>query len=286
MKLKTMKFLAPAKLNLFLEVTGRRDDGYHTIETVFQTVSLYDTITIEPHVKVIQLHCDAPGIPCDERNLALRAALLLKEKTSYKKGAIIKLEKGIPAGAGLGGGSSDAAAVLKCLIKLWDIKISPQDLLEIAVSLGADVPFFLHGGTAVAQGIGEQIKPLSGVAPAHYLLIYPGFQVSTAGVYGKLQFPLTKKQKINKILNVLVSGSQSELWSRLMFNRLEDAVFPEHRMVRHAKDMLTKLGYPSLMSGSGSTVFAVIPSPEDGEKIMEKLKKYPWRFYTVTTLSL
>ncbi|OGS18377.1 MAG: 4-(cytidine 5'-diphospho)-2-C-methyl-D-erythritol kinase [Elusimicrobia bacterium RIFOXYA2_FULL_50_26] len=279
-----MKFLAPAKINIYLEITGRRPDGYHTLETIFQTVSLYDTLAFEPKKSALTLTCDDKDLPCDETNLALRAAVLLRDKNGVKAGAEIHLQKRIPMGAGLGGGSSDAAAVLKGLRKLWGLDVTDTALSELAVQLGADVPFFLKGGTVLGTGIGECLELVKNVLPASYLLVYPGFGVPTADVYRKLKLPLTRKRKITKIKNLLETGSVPDVWSRYMFNRLEEVVLPEFRMVRHARDVLKSFGCPTLMSGSGSTVFAVVPSLQRGEEIKSQLKKYPWKIYPVQTV--
>jgi 4-diphosphocytidyl-2-C-methyl-D-erythritol kinase len=268
-----MKILAPAKINLFLEVTGRRPDGYHTLASVMQTVSLYDEITIVPHPSRLSLKCNRPDLPVDERNLALKAALRLKEALGVEAGATITLKKNIPLGAGLGGGSSDAAAVLKGLLKLWKKRIPREKLVKIAAGLGADVPFFLQGGAAVARGIGEKLEPIKGVPRAWFILVYPGFPVSTAWVYQNLCFPLTRKQKITTMKHLLQLNSPPDSWGRRMFNRLEDVVLPKYSDIRRIKETLEGLGCPSLMSGSGSTVFCMVPSLHEGERMRMKLKR-------------
>lgn len=270
-----MKVLAPAKINLFLEVKNRRPDGYHNLESVMHTVSLYDEITLAPQRSGLTLVCSRKDLPTDERNLAMKAAVALKKKLGVSAGARITLKKRIPLGAGLGGGSSDAAAVLKGLLALWKKELPPRELNSLAASIGADVPFFLTGGTAIARGIGDRITPLRNVQPALFLLIYPGFGVSTPWVYKHLSFPLTRKQKITRMKAQLASGFPPRMWGRHLFNRLEEVVFPQYPGIRHVKDLLHDLGCHSLMSGSGSTIFGLIPSSKEGEgkRIWSKLKK-------------
>ncbi|MBN1621706.1 MAG: 4-(cytidine 5'-diphospho)-2-C-methyl-D-erythritol kinase [Endomicrobiales bacterium] len=279
-----MQILAPAKINLFLEVVSKRNDGYHNLETIFQTVSLYDKIKILPQKNALSLVCSKRGIPKGRDNLALKAAFLLKEKLKVKHGAKIILEKNIPAGAGLGGGSSDAASVLKGLLKFWKKRIPKQELLKIAVKLGADVPFFLYGGTAFASGIGEKIKKINNVKPAWYLLIFPRFSIPTASVYKKLSFPLTKQQKITKIKKLLEAGSLPSIWGRLLFNRLEEPVLLNYAKIRQIKNELKNMGFFNLLSGSGSAVFALIKSRSEGEKIKSKFNEDFWDIWVVKTV--
>jgi 4-diphosphocytidyl-2-C-methyl-D-erythritol kinase len=184
-----MKILAPAKINLFLEVKNKRKDGYHNIESIMQAVSLYDKLTITPNRGGIILKCSDKNLPTDEKNLAFRAAILLQNKLNISKGADIYLEKNIPIGAGLGGGSSDAAAVIKGLLRLWKRKLPDRVILALAKKLGADVPFFIMGGAAVATGIGEKLTKIKSVDTAGFLLVNPGFPIATKQVYNSLRFP-------------------------------------------------------------------------------------------------
>ena len=273
-----MQLLAPAKLNLFLEVINRKRNGYHNIETVFHTISLYDKITILPQ-NSLSLDTNWENIPKDADNLALKAALVLKDKLKTAKGANIYIEKHIPVGAGLGGGSSDAAAVLKGLLALWKESLPKKELLKIAVKLGADVPFFLFKGSFLASGIGEKLKKLNGVKPAWFIVIYPRVQVSTPWAYKKLKFPLTNKQKINRIKQLLTNGSSSKLWGQYLFNRLEEPVLQNRPEIAYIRDTFKKMGLMNLMSGSGSTVFALVSSKQEGEKARSKLKNYPWDIF-------
>jgi 4-diphosphocytidyl-2-C-methyl-D-erythritol kinase len=286
MPARAVQLRAPAKINLFLEVKNRRPDGYHNIDTVFQTVSLFDRLTFRPHPTDLLLTCSRPDLPVDERNLAMRAAITLRAAAGTRKGARLGLEKNIPLGAGLGGGSSDAAAVLTGLARLWNLRISKKELVRIAAGLGADVPFFLEGGTALASGIGDRIEQLPSLQPSWFILIYPGFPVSTPWVYKNLRFPLTNKQKIITMRHHLQARAMPAQWSECLFNRLEDVVLPEHTLIRRIKGFLQKKGLRSLMSGSGSTIFGLLTSRGEGECIKAEIeKKHNWGVWVVKSVS-
>lgn len=277
-----MNVLAPAKINLFLEITGKRANGYHNLESIFQTIDMYDRIQILPSEfdAKLSLKCNTKSLPL-ENNLVIKAARELQKAGRCKKGARIYLEKHIPVGAGLGGGSSDAASVLKALVDLWKLKISKQKLHQIASKLGADVPFFLYGGTALAKGIGDKLQSLKNVEPSIYLLIYPRIHVSTASVYRKLRFPLTSRQKITKIRKLLESGNNSTIWGQHLYNRFESIVFGDFPEIQNIKGVLKMYGLNGLMSGSGSSVFAPLSSLKQGEEIREKLGKFSWDVWIV-----
>lgn len=279
-----MELLAPCKINLFLEIKNRRKDGYHTLESVMQTISLFDKLILERAGHGISLKCNSASLPVDERNLVYRAASSLKKKLGIDKGVKIYLEKNIPLGAGLGGGSSDAACVLKGLVKFWNIDVSKKKLTNISTELGVDVPFFLSGGASIAKGIGEKLEPLKNVKPASFVLVYPGFEASTKWVYENLAFPLTKKQKIHKIISLMKAGSEPYLWGKHLFNRLEQVVLPKYSVINSIKETLRGFGCHSLMSGSGSAVFGIAPSLEEAERISLKLDKFKWKVWVVQSV--
>ena len=166
-----IKISAPVKINFYLEIKEKRADGYHNLESIMQTVSLYDEITVEDARGGILLECDNPALPCDGSNIAYKAAAAVRDEFSIKKGVKITLKKNIPAGAGLGGGSSDAAAVIKALVRLWNIKAQKPELEKTAAALGADVAFFLTGGTALCEGKGEVVTPLADMPEMPILLV-------------------------------------------------------------------------------------------------------------------
>ena len=172
-----------AKTNLVLKVLGRREDGFHELETIFQTIDLTDEIEVSDGPSGIELECTDPAVPSDARNLAHRAAVLLREHSEVSAGARIRLVKRIPAGGGLGGGSSDAATVLVLLCRLWSLRPALASLVEIGSALGSDVPFFFAGGTARGRGRGEIVEPMADVSSQNLILAVPPFSISTAEVF-------------------------------------------------------------------------------------------------------
>ena len=168
---------APAKINLFLEILGKRNDGYHEIETVMQEIDLVDNLQFEEIQEGVRLNCNDKNIPSDENNLVCKAANLILNECGIRKGVLISLEKNIPVGAGLGGGSSDAAATLKALNLLWKIGLNDAELMEFAAKLGSDIPFFIKGKTALCSGRGEKITPIEVKSEMNYLVIFPHIKI-------------------------------------------------------------------------------------------------------------
>lgn len=252
--------LAPAKINLFLKVIDRRPDGYHLLETLLCRVGIYDTVTIDPKWEGISISCPSSTVPEDHTNLAYRAASLfsdaLKKKTSLAfKGARIKLKKTIPAGAGLGGGSSDAASVLMALNRVYNRPFTTRQLMKIGLEIGADVPFFIFKKPAIATGIGEKLRHFTELPSHTALIVYPGFDVSTGTVYKNLNLRLTKDKK--KLSKFDFDGKNLDI-KRHLINDLESVTIPEHPVISDIKKTLLLNGaIGSLMSGSGSAVFGL-----------------------------
>ena len=239
-----------AKLNLYLAVVGIRGN-YHLLETVFQSIDLYDKITVRIGGEGINLNC--VGIEAGEDNLAYRSALAFKKAFGIKEGIHIELEKGIPIARGLGGGSADAGAVLLALGKLFSI--SREKLLPIASSLGADVAFFLYGGCAIGRGIGDIIEPLPFLPRFRFLLIIPPFLISTSLAYSRLQPPF-EPSNLKKFIEALEKSDIIEI-EKFMRNDLEKAVFPLFPELKEVKERLREMGFPTLMTGSGSALFSL-----------------------------
>ena len=263
---------APAKVNLHLEVLFRRDDGYHEIETVFQALDLYDTITFERTKGPVHVSCDHPGVPNDRTNLCHRAAKMVRNRTGVDAGVSIHIEKRIPVAAGLGGGSSDAAATLLAVQRLWELEIEDEDLAKMAATLGADVPFFLRGGTALGRGIGEQLTPLNSSGGGVFLLVTPPLELSTPTVYEGLRMGLTHHTpKVNvQTTKALLSRFPERPWPG--FNRLQDFVFPTYPQLRRLHLELLDTGPRlAMLSGSGPTVFAVYGTVEEAESARDRL---------------
>jgi len=268
-----IRIAAPAKINFFLEITGRCPDGYHTLSIVFQTISLGDELVFEP-AQDLSLTCSDSTLPTDERNLVMKAALRLRQALEESQGAKIHLEKKVPMGAGLGGGSSDAAAVLKTLPVLWGRRISASALKTIAVELGADVPFFLKGGLCEASGIGEKLTPLPSLPETWLVVAYPGFGVATKEAYARVRLPFPNPRALD------ISRLTTDL-----FNRFEDLVFPVHPELPRLKQKLLQAGASAaLMSGSGSAVFGLASSKAHGEQILTQVQKTYNQAWLVHTL--
>ena len=249
---------APAKINWFLSVTGKRDDGYHDIVSPMQCVNLFDRLTFQDAEK-IELITDMDLPPID--NLVYRAAAKLKAFTSYKEGAKITLRKTIPASAGLGGGSSDAASTLIGLRKLWKLPLADKDLMDIGAEIGSDVPFFLRGPFSLIEGRGEKVRPLEATTPVTMLVVKPDLSVSTAWAYGAYKTQLTKKRVDIKLFCQSLNRRDFPSLREMIFNDLEKAVIGRYRVIAEIKRMLTENGASiSSMSGSGPTVFGVFHS--------------------------
>ena len=252
-------FKTPAKVNLGLHMIGKRKDGFHDLETIFQMVNWCDEIKIETIREGLDLVCSQPDIPHDESNLVIKAAQLLANRFPEKSGgARIHLKKNIPHGAGLGGGSGNAAGTLLAFNVLWDLKIKHRELLLMASELGSDVPFFLHSACALGRGRGEILEIVENPNKFYILMVYPGFPLSTAWVFGNLKLKLTKhKNNISILKNFLLQSEYAQL-GEAWLNDLEPVVFQEYPEIFGIKTEMLALGAEgALLSGSGSTVFGI-----------------------------
>jgi len=284
---------AYAKLNLYLEVLGKRPDGYHDLWSIFHLISLCDELRFEHSESGrIALSCNNQHLPVNEKNLVVKAARLLQDQipgpAGDKPGAKISLTKNIPVGAGLGGGSSDAAAALLGLAELWGMELSPVELHRMALSLGSDVPFFLTGGTALVTGRGENIKTLDWRQTYHFVVVYPGFGVSTAWAYKNLKISLTKEPGFSKIPNYdVLLGPDPKPLSNLLYNDLEKAVVSPHPQIEQIRRQLVQSGaLGALMSGSGSSVFGIFPDADTAGQTALKMKsQWPCSYYAVSQRS-
>lgn len=258
-------FLAPAKINLFLHITGRRADGYHTLQSVFQLLDFYDTL----HLSVRQdgdivRQTELPNVPA-EQDLCVRAARALQQATQCKLGIDIAIEKRIPMGGGLGGGSSDAATMLLALNQLWSLNLSRLALMQVGVRLGADVPFFLYGQTAWAEGIGEELSPVqvpNMTEEDTYVVLTPQVNVNTAQIFANSG--LTRDTKPLKIADF-----SSQANSNLFRNDLENVVCKEFPSVATTLQWLNQFG-EAKMSGSGASVFVKVNSKQAAAELLAK----------------
>jgi len=269
-----VEVLAPAKLNLFLEVLARRPDGYHEIESLMVTVDLYDTLTVTAlDSGAIVLECDDPTLPTGSANLVVKAASRLKAATGCARGARLALTKVIPAQAGLGGGSSDAAATVRALDRIWNLGMSAGQLDAVAAEIGSDVPFFLHGPAAVCRGRGERVQPMTLRQPLHFVLAAPHVGVSTADVYQHLRPPETPRP-IGPVLGALAHEGHANLGGSL-FNRLQPVAETLRPELVRVRDALASLDPPlegSLMSGSGSAYFGLCRDSAAAHRAAEILR--------------
>jgi 4-diphosphocytidyl-2-C-methyl-D-erythritol kinase len=274
---------AAAKINLTLEVLGRRTDGYHEIVTVMQTVDLSDRLAVED-ADVLELRTTASDVPTDGTNLALRAAVALRDGAGVSRGARITLEKRIPVASGLGGGSADAAAVLVGLNRLWGLRLSSAHLAEVAVTLGMDVPFFLHGGAALGTGRGERLEPLATCALA-LVLVNPRVAASTAEIYGGVKPEMYSDGGRSRGMAVALRSRQPSRVAATLGNALERVAAPRYREVEQMESALLAAGaLGAAMSGSGLTVFGVARSYDHARQIRDRVGRARWACWAVRAL--
>ena len=280
--MKTLTLYAPAKINYLLDVIAKRPDGYHDLRMIMQRVNLCDqillTVTGTPEIIVT---CNSPGVPNGPQNIAWKAAQALLEISKSNKGVTIEITKNIPAAAGLGGGSSDAATVLMGLNELLETGFSDKKLMEIGCTLGADVPFFIFKKAAVAEGIGEKLTLLPIIPKCWILLINPGVHVSTAWVYRSLQ--LTSTKELNKLPEFFESIDQV---ASILSNDLETITISAFPIIAEIKSRLKNLGaVGSMMSGSGPTVFGIFKDLASAETARHQITcGTNWFSATVETL--
>ena len=267
-----MRVQCNAKLNLFLRVTGTRSDGFHDIETVYHSISLADTLTVSRVPSGCSVESDDPTLPTGSDNLAVRAADLLLGKG--RGGAHIALTKRIPVGAGLGGGSADAAGALVAIDRLYQLGLSPEALRRAARSLGADVGFVLEGGCAIGRGRGDDLEPLPALRGLPVLVVVPPVTVSTAWAYAALKMGLTRcDTRLSMIAGAMARGDVAEVCG-LLENDFEALIFERFPVVKSIKDELLRCGAcGALMSGSGSSVFGIFLKAGDAEASGEVLSQ-------------
>ena len=262
------------KINLGLDVLRRREDGYHEVRMIMQTVGLYDVLTMKKRKDdKIEMTCNLSFLPTDERNLVYKAVKLIKDKYHIKDGVEINLSKRIPVAAGMAGGSSNCAAALKGMNQLFDLGLSIDELCEIGVTLGADVPYCIWGGTALSEGIGEKLSRVDAMPDCYILIAKPGISVSTAFEYKNLDLPaLSKHPDIDGMLECLKEKDLTGICNRLE-NVLETVTIKEYPIIGKVKKHLMDQGAKgALMSGSGPTIFAIFEDKKTADDAMESLR--------------
>ncbi|NBI30804.1 4-(cytidine 5'-diphospho)-2-C-methyl-D-erythritol kinase [Chengkuizengella marina] len=278
---------APAKINLSLDVLRKREDGYHEVEMIMTMVDLADRLEMsELSRDTIIITSQAGYIPLDEKNLAFQAARLIKEKFDVKKGVYIHLDKKIPVSAGLAGGSSDAAATLRGLNRLWELNIPLNDLKKLAEELGSDVPFCIEGGTAIARGRGEILEKISSPPQCWVILAKPPINVSTPDVYRRLDVNKINKHPSTEVLKNAIENKDFQQICHSLGNVLEEVTIPMYPQINQLKEVMLRLGAEGvLMSGSGPTVFGLVSKQSKVKKIYNGLRGFCNNVYVVRILT-
>lgn len=270
-----MKIKAYAKINISLDVVGKKEeDGYHLLKMIMQNIDLYDEIYVEKCKQDIKLDCNKSYVPTDFRNLAYKAAILFKERYNIEDGVYINIIKNIPVSAGLAGGSADAAAILKAMNRIFEINASDEELMELGLKLGADIPYCIKGGTALCEGIGEKITELKPFKDKILVLVKPGFGVSTKEVYKAFELDKARVHpKTDKLINAMENDDLYYVANN-MKNLLENVTLRKHNILIRIKDDMERCGaIGSMMSGSGPSVFAFFNDMLKAQRCYEKMKK-------------
>ena len=282
---KSFEQLGCSKINIGLAITGKREDGYHNIDSIFQSIRLSDSIYFAKHHSVV-FSGGAPELPeymqklvtYGEENLALKALRAIQAYTGCKAGAAIHLLKRVPIQAGLGGGSADAAAMLVGLNRFWDLRLTQEELLQIGATLGSDVPFLLQGGTARGTGRGEILTYGKSPDPHWLLLVKPKVSVSTAVAYGRFtNKSVATKQTIDTVQQHLENNDLKSAFLTSA-NTFEELLFPDHEELVICKEFFTSRGYPTIMTGSGPTMVVLLDKPMEALQLQEEIKAagYDW----------
>ena len=279
-----MSCRAYAKVNLSLEVIGRRPDGYHDLASLFQTIDLHDTLLASPSDQ-LSLECDDPSLAGPD-NLAWRAALLLRQRAGVREGARLELRKGIPVAAGLGGGSADAAAALLALVRLWNLDLTRADLIDLAAGLGADVPYFLYGGTALARGKGEVLRQLPQAPPRWLVLLCPPLSLpsKTASMYALLTPELYDRGEATRAAAEAIAGGRFPDEKLLVntFAKVADGAFPGLAAARASLARATG-GRPAHLTGAGPALFVLFEERGEAERALVGLDAAAGRAYLART---
>ncbi len=285
-----MLIRSPAKINLYLEVLHRESDGFHRIRTIFQTVGLYDELLLTPLKRsIFRVICSNPKVPLGNENLIIKALNALRDIVPFNQGLEVRLKKNIPLGAGLGGGSSNVASVLKGVNRLYRLGVKRTQLIKIAGSVSSDAPFFMSGGTALGRGRGDEITPLSHLKGIWVLLIFPPIQINTGRAYSlfekygfpKRSFRLTNIENISKIGLLL----RREKWSSILYNSFEFPIFKEYPILARLERYIRSEGFKNtLLSGSGSTIFVILRDREEGRDLERRLRKFDCQTRLIRTI--
>ncbi|KAF1304086.1 4-(cytidine 5'-diphospho)-2-C-methyl-D-erythritol kinase [Candidatus Enterococcus willemsii] len=276
---------APAKINLGLDVLRKREDGYHELEMVMSSVDLADRLTFEtlPTNEII-VETNKAFLPIDKRNNVYQAASILKERYGIEEGIKISITKNIPVAAGLGGGSTDCAAALRGMNRLWELNLSMDELVSMGVQVGTDVPYCLYGTTAFIAGKGEIVQPLVPMPQCWVVLVKPRISVSTRKIFQQVEMDKLSHPDMNKLSAAILARDYQGMLQH-MGNSLEDITIPKHPIIQQIKERMLKYGADAaLMSGSGPTVFALCQKYSRAQRIVNGLKGFCDEVYLVRTL--
>lgn len=282
--MESIRIPCPAKINLSLDVVGKRPDGYHLLRMLMQSVALYDFVTVEKIEEGIELTCSRQEIACDKSNTAYNMALLILDKYNMDCGVKIHIEKNIPAGAGLAGGSTDAAGVIKGMNQLFKLNMSMQEMLELGLKVGADVPYCIIGGTALAEGIGEKLTPLRPLIKTWCVIAKPSVSISTKEAYGALNMDcIIRHPATEQLIGYIQDGNINKLAAG-MVNVLEDACLSSYPEIYEIRKLMQQQGaMGSMMTGSGSAVFGLFQGRSDAERCSNALRSRLEEVFLVET---
>ncbi len=283
--LEQITIAAPAKINLSLDITGKLENGYHTLDTIMQTISIEDKITLTKTGREISVFCDHPQVPAGDGNICHKAAQAFFEKTAIEGGVLITIEKNIPVGAGLAGGSSDAAAVIKGLNLLYKAGLTQREMCKIGLKCGADVPFCVVAGTCRAKGIGEKLTVLPSFAGVYVVLVVPDFFVSTAWAYENYVLDSTVEKPRTEELITYIRSRDIKNTAERMANVLESVTAKKHPEIREIKNDIKKSGAcGSVMSGSGPSVFGLFENEQKARIAYSVIREKYNRSYLALTI--
>jgi len=269
------RIAANAKINIGLRIVGKRSDGFHNLESVFQEINLSDIITIRKIPHGIRIMTSHSQIPTDEQNLCYQAFLLMKKTYGFEGGVEISLEKNIPVGAGLGGGSSDAAACLKAFNHIFNLNLNKSRLIHLAAKIGSDVPFFIIGKTALVKGRGEVVVPIDFLKDYQILIVYPYLNISTTEVYKNFELNLTNFKSLIKFDVAILKIAYLQDLNYYFYNDLEKVVFRFYPELREAKEKLKLAGAAfASLSGSGSVLYGLFDESIQLKEIKEEFEQY------------
>ncbi|MCB2293149.1 4-(cytidine 5'-diphospho)-2-C-methyl-D-erythritol kinase [Clostridium algoriphilum] len=276
---------AYGKINISLDVIGKREDGYHLLKMIMQSVDLYDSMSFKKCNKGINLSCNKPYIPIDDKNLVYKAAKLFMDTYDIHEGINIYLRKNIPVAAGMAGGSADAAAVFKALKEIFKVDVDDNELMDLGVRIGADVPYCIVGGTALCEGIGEIITPLKPFKNYILVLVKPNFGVSTKEVFKNLDISKIFKHPDTEALIKAIEQEKLQEVCNSMKNLLENVTLRKYPVLKRIKEDMVKMGaMGSMMSGSGPTIFAFFDDMLKAQRCYDKFKTQYKEVYITRTI--